>query len=301
MPPPAREGRDTPKSNIGVLFDQALPGYSQYALRYSDDFNALSLRTGGPTLAGYLSGTGTWIPRCTCAGTDPKGYSFSPNGEYQWYTDPAYAWGGGYSANGQLSVAGGILTMRAETTPAGISASVPTNPNTGSTYSYVSGALSSQAYFTLVPPFAIEIRAKIPSGRSSWPALWLIRNDGLAPYDEIDILEAINSAAPGNLITSLHWDNPLTGISQVTPGPDLSSSFHLFAFWQDASGNMYWYLDNKLVWYRAKPTPWDLARPLYLMMNQAVGSTITNWALPPDGTTPSPQDFQVDYVKVYTP
>ena len=60
-----------------------------YTLLWNDEFETLSLRSGGPSERGYAFGQGTWAPRYCWRPEDPSGYTLE--GEAQFYVDPAFA------------------------------------------------------------------------------------------------------------------------------------------------------------------------------------------------------------------
>lgn len=156
-----------------------------------------------------------------------------------------------------------------------------------------------------------EFRAKMPKGKGLWAAIWMLPTDldygGWASSGEIDIMEFL-----GDQTTTVHgtlhfggtWpNNRSNGASYETPSWPFSSEFHDFMLiWEE--GRMRWYVDGNLYqdqgagdWYSsaaAFPAPFD--KRFHLLINLAVGG---NWPGTPDGSTSFPQDFVVDYVRVY--
>lgn len=77
----------------------------------------------------------------------------------------------------------------------------------GQTFNYTSGAVSTRVdepggeYLVNMPHGIYEVRAKIPAGRGTWPAIWLLGKKDYTPQDpftigwpdagEIDIMEAV--------------------------------------------------------------------------------------------------------------
>jgi len=157
----------------------------------------------------------------------------------------------------------------------------------------------------------IEMRAKLPIGQGMWPAFWMLPTaspyGGWAASGEIDIMEAVGSD-PARVFGTLHygdaWPNNVS--SQSGPGYRLSSgsfndAFHTFALeWEP--GEMRWFVDGQLYsaqndWYSvagAYPAPFDVN--FHLLLNLAVGGNLPG---PPDGTTVFPQEYVIDYVRVY--
>jgi len=263
-------------------------------VQFYDDFNSLSLRTGGPTKAGYQAGSGVWTPRYYYDAV-PQGNSNYGNLEKQLFADPAYAWSGGYTP---FSVAGSILTIRAQTTPAGIAAQVPNDPNTAAPYGYVSGMLTTKDSFTFTPPALIEMYAKIPKGKAIWPAFWTMPSNESWP-PELDIME-YNGAQNAKLnLAAWYGTGGATSphlSSNIDRGlGDLSLAYHKWgaALWEDG---ITFYIDDVEV-YTLPNAPGSNFGLLshYLLITLSVGG---NFVDAPDGTTPSPADLLVDWVRV---
>jgi len=136
-----------------------------------------------------------------------------------------------------------------------------------------------------------EIRSKSPKGQGIWPAFWLT-NDSTS---EIDILEMLGSD-PRRLHSTLHHTVGSDDTHQhrsETIVPDLSQDFHILAVdWRPE--HVIWYMDGVEVWrYTADHIPAD---PMWMVVNTAVGG---QWSGKPDKTTVFPQEFLVDYIRVY--
>lgn len=171
---------------------------------------------------------------------------------------------------------------------------------------YTSAAVDTYGKFSLTQG-RVEVRAKLPvMGRGVWPALWLLET-GCNPLGqpcpwptkgaaEIDIMEAVGS--PSTLYTNLHHgDVPGTSLSagpDVRPGVDLATQEHTFAVEWGPGGVVRWYLDDDLLVERSAPGHFE--QPMYLIMNTAIGG---DWPGPPDGSTPFPQQFEIDRVRFY--
>lgn len=159
-----------------------------------------------------------------------------------------------------------------------------------------------------------EIRAKMPIGKGMWPAIWMMPSDynlysGWPACGEIDIMEYLGHD-PGTVYGTLHYGMPWkhTGEKYTLPNQEsFADDFHTFTLdWEP--GEMRWYVDGILFakqndWYSKRegeaaeytyPAPFD--RDFYLQLNLAVGG---NWPGYPDETTVFPQQFVIDYVKVY--
>jgi peptidoglycan/LPS O-acetylase OafA/YrhL len=76
---------------------------------------------------------------------------------------------------------------------------------------------------------AIEIVARAPSGAGTWPAIWMLGEDG-RPYREIDILEAVGQQ-PDLVFTSAHSGpslDRLTNWSAKTNVAGLATHWHVY-------------------------------------------------------------------------
>ena len=75
--------------------------------------------------------------------------------------------------------------------------------------------------------------------------------------------------------------------------PDASKGYHIYAVdWQPEKVS--WYVDGIEVWsFSDHDIP---STPLWMVLNTAVGG---KWSGMPDETTVFPQEFIVDYVRVY--
>lgn len=151
-----------------------------------------------------------------------------------------------------------------------------------------------------------EVRAKLPAGRGMWPAIWMMPVDdvyGTWPLSgEIDIMEFIGQN-PNEILGTLHygdyWPNNKHSSTYYTSETPLNEDYHVFAIeWEP--NKIQWFIDGKLY---ATKTPEDLGgskwvwdQSYYLILNLAVGG---NFPGDPDETTQFPQNFYIDYVRVF--
>jgi beta-glucanase (GH16 family) len=170
---------------------------------------------------------------------------------------------------------------------------------------FSSGAVDSYQRFSFTYG-RVEIVAKLPAmGQGVWPALWMLEtgchpSGAPCPWPtrgagEIDIMEAVNQPSPyyGNL----HYGTE-AGVS-LSPGPiefaapQLSAGFHTFAVEWEAGGVVRWFLDGTQLAERSAPGHLDA--PMYLFLNTALGGS---WPGPVAESTPFPQRFEIDAVRV---
>jgi beta-glucanase (GH16 family) len=155
----------------------------------------------------------------------------------------------------------------------------------------------------------VEVRAKLPTGRGLWPAIWMLPSQdkygGWASSGEIDIMELVGHE-PGTVHGTLHYGskwpkNVHTGQPFVLPKGTFADDYHVFSMeWEQ--GVIRWYVDGALTQTQTKwntdggafPAPFD--QPFYLILNVSVGG---QWPGPPDAKTVFPQQMLVDYVRVF--
>ena len=246
-------------------------GFEYCSLVWSDEFNGTEVDT---TKWSFQRGDGTEVFL-------PPGWG---NNEQQWYTEQ------------NATVADGFLTItaREESVEPGwnfTSARLRTLRKGDWTYG------------------RIEMRAKMPLGKGLWSAFWMLPTDGLyggwAASGEIDIVEYLGSE-PDEIFGTIHYGgewpaNTFSGTPYRLPSGNFHEDFHLFAIeWEE--GEIRWYVDDvhygtKTDWYSAGgdfPAPFD--RRFHLLLNLAVGGNLPG---APDANTQFPQDYVIDYVRVY--
>lgn len=175
---------------------------------------------------------------------------------------------------------------------------------------YTSARLKTQDRFTVCYG-RIEARLKLPRGQGIWPAFWMLGHDiETVPWPacgEIDIMEMVGHK-PDTLHGTLHGpgysgDLGLTTSIVLPNGAAIGDAYHVFAVdW--APGRIEWSFDGATF---HTLTPADLPpgtawvfddHPFFLLLNLAVGG---KWPGYPDATTELPQEYRVDYVRVYAP
>jgi beta-glucanase (GH16 family) len=169
-----------------------------------------------------------------------------------------------------------------------------------------------------------EFRAKLPTGKGVWPALWMLpqgdKYGAWASSGEIDVMEA-RGQEPSKVLGTLHFGNRWPSNTHVSkeyvfPRGGTIADFHIYALeWEP--GEMRWSVDGRefasqSFWWSASrvekgkglspmkeadlnpwPAPFD--QPFYLVMNVAVGGRFLG---NPDRTTTFPVEMLIDYVRV---
>ena len=153
----------------------------------------------------------------------------------------------------------------------------------------------------------IEARAKLPSGRGTWPAIWMLPTGqaygGWPASGEIDLMEHVGYD-PGRVHVSVHtkaYNHVIdTQKTSITAVPGAMSGFHLYRVdWTPAG--IRGYIDDEQVFAFANegsgPDAWPFDRPFHLLLNLAVGG---DWGGKQGVDADAfPASMQVDYVRVY--
>ena len=156
-----------------------------------------------------------------------------------------------------------------------------------------------------------EIRAKLPKGLGTWPAIWMLPTDweygGWPASGEIDIMEHVGYDQ-GRLHASVHtqaFNHVLrTQKTATTSVPDISEEFHLFTLtWLPdrimiaVDGRVYYTYDPSRHVTQPTDHEWPFDRRHHLLLNIAFGG---NWG-GARGIDDSvlPQQMLVDYIRVY--
>ncbi|MBS1487023.1 MAG: glycoside hydrolase family 16 protein [Bacteroidetes bacterium] len=154
----------------------------------------------------------------------------------------------------------------------------------------------------------IEVRAKLPHGTGTWPAIWMLPTDwkygGWPASGEIDIMEHVGFD-PGKIHGTLHSEkyNHIKQTQQegITIVADCQDAFHLYAIEWTENQIRFFVDDKKYFSVTRNPqddyTGWPFDQRFHLILNIAVGG---NWG-GMKGIDPTiwPQQMLVDYVRVY--
>jgi beta-glucanase (GH16 family) len=149
----------------------------------------------------------------------------------------------------------------------------------------------------------IEVRAKLPDGDGTWPAIWMLGFDvnelGWPECGEIDIME-YSGGKTGIVHTSLHNSSSYgnTVNTAKTHIPSASTDFHDYRIdWTPES--IKFFIDNKQVYnYSPKvktPENWPYDKPFYLIVNLAMGGTFTGHSVDKESL---PQQLIIDHIKI---
>ena len=153
----------------------------------------------------------------------------------------------------------------------------------------------------------LEIRAKIPTGRGTWPALWLLGdakgNVGWPRCGEIDLMENVGFD-PDRLHFTVHTGAfnhvKKTAVGRPVTVPRLPEDFHVYGLaW--TKERIEFFLDGRKVHEFANagqgPDHWPFDAPCYLLMNLAIGG---DWG-GQKGIDEAifPLEYRIDYGRVW--
>jgi beta-glucanase (GH16 family) len=253
------------------------PGPSGWELVWSDEFDDPTGSTPNPTNWIYEVGDGAL-----------NGIEGWGNSELQYYTDdPANA---ATDGNGNL-----VITLR--------EADGSLECFYG-TCEYTSARLLTQnkAEFAYG---RIESRLLVPDGGAGlWPAFWSLGTDiTYNPWPaagEIDFMEYV-SRLPNEIFGTIHGPGYNGGSSFggiYDFGEPVYNNYHTFTVeWEPDL--ITWYVDG-IQYHQAEPSdvpgPWVFEKPFFLLLNFAIGG---NFGGPVDPANVYPQEYAVDYVRVY--
>jgi beta-glucanase (GH16 family) len=152
-----------------------------------------------------------------------------------------------------------------------------------------------------------EVKAKLPAGRGTWPAIWMLPTDwaygGWPASGEIDIMEHVGYD-PDRVHVTVHTEaynhakNTQKGASKLVA--NATTDFHLYRVdWTPYA--IRGYIDNQQVFQFINEgrgyTVWPFDKRFHLLLNIAVGG---NWG-GAQGVDPEvfPQSMEIEYVRVY--
>jgi beta-glucanase (GH16 family) len=163
---------------------------------------------------------------------------------------------------------------------------------------YTSARLVTRGKATWTYGF-FEVRARLPCGVGTWPAIWTLGSGGVWPDDgEIDLMEQVGSN-PSRVFSTVHTRvSGGTGTGGEIQLPDACTAFHDYQLhW--TSDALVLGVDGRQVYRYDNPRTgrdrWPFDAPQYLLLNIAIGGVL-------GGTVDDrifPRTLEVDYVRVY--
>ena len=170
---------------------------------------------------------------------------------------------------------------------------------------YTSGKLTSR-HKKHIQYGRVEVAAKIPQGRGTWPAIWFlgenIKEVGWPMCGEIDLMEHVGNN-PGYVHFSLH-SKEYNHVKQNHPtfihrDLNLLDDFHTYFIEWDFGYVTFGIDDQAIVTFHQEDkltdAAWPFNQPFYLILNLAIGGT---WGGAIDDSI-FPIEFLIKSVKVY--
>jgi beta-glucanase (GH16 family) len=151
----------------------------------------------------------------------------------------------------------------------------------------------------------IEVRAKVPGGRGTWPAIWMLGMKGGWPRcGEIDIMEHVGhdpERIHANLHTAAFNHTKGNGRGNNVVVADATTAFHVYAAeWYPDRIDVF-VDDQKYLTVKKEPghgeAEWPFDQPHYLLLNLAIGGAWGGQKGIDD--TIFPTKYLIDYVRVY--
>jgi beta-glucanase (GH16 family) len=185
----------------------------------------------------------------------------------------------------QVIVAGGSLLLQADR-----------DPSWSFGREYNSGLVRSWQEWSYG---RVEVRAKLPYGQGFWPAIWLLpRSTPWPTGGEIDIMEA-RGDLPWRISSALHWGWDAASrqyVSQIyESGANFQEGYHDYAVEWDV-GTVGFFVDGVEHMRLYEPSVGIPGTAKSIVLNLAVGGDYSGY---PNGTTPFPSTFEIDYVRVW--
>ena len=182
------------------------------------------------------------------------------------------------------------------------------NPFDPNQPAYTSGRINTKEKVELQYGFW-EIRAKLPRGVGTWPAIWMLNSYidslGWPNCGEIDIMEHVGYD-PDHIFFSMHNANlygDIHGTNQqgIYELEGIENDFHTYSVEWDSSF-VRAYFDGNLFFNYSKPeihdiNSWPYDNPFFLIINLAIGG---EWG-GQQGIDNSifPATFTIDYVRIF--
>ena len=152
----------------------------------------------------------------------------------------------------------------------------------------------------------IEVKAKLPSGKGTWPAIWMLPTDweygGWPSSGEIDIMEHVGyemGKVHGTIHTEAYNHSIGTQKGGAVDVENVASQFHIYAIeWTE--NEIVWFVDDKEYYRFENPDKtykeWPFDKRFHLILNIAIGGT---WG-GAQGIDPDLEEatMEIDYVRV---
>lgn len=173
------------------------------------------------------------------------------------------------------------------------------------TASFLTGGIYTKDKFAMEYG-KVEIRAKLQSAQSVWPAIWMMPQEGEWPdAGEIDIMEHLNhdgfvyQTVHSRYVTTLDMDDPKPfTTAQINPG-----RYNVYSVEILPDSLIFRVNSKKTMTYPrltsgeyAGTTQYPFGKPFYILIDMQIGG---NWVGPPSGRE-LPAEMKIDWIKVYS-
>jgi beta-glucanase (GH16 family) len=145
----------------------------------------------------------------------------------------------------------------------------------------------------------MEVRAKLPAGGGTWPAIWMLGNDvATVPWPacgEIDVMEHVGNSL-NKIHATLHHPGHSggNGDGSFTMIPDATTAFHNYIVEWSAT-SIKFYVDTQLFYTFANNASLPFNHNFFIILNVAMGGNFGG-TVDPAITTAT---MEIDYVRVY--
>ena len=147
----------------------------------------------------------------------------------------------------------------------------------------------------------IDVRAKLPESRGTWPAIWMLgdsfSNVGWPRCGEIDIMEQ-TGGDKGRTLGTLHWWNNANSSNASyganTAVENATSEFHIYSLeWNENSLRIF--VDDVEFFVMNNSADFPFNDKFFFILNIAMGGSLGG-NIPNDFNQPT---MEIDYVRVY--
>ncbi|MBC7566096.1 MAG: glycoside hydrolase family 16 protein [Pedobacter sp.] len=172
---------------------------------------------------------------------------------------------------------------------------------------YTSASINTLGKQSFEGNIRVEIKAKLPTGKGIWPALWMMGTNvnqvGWPKCVEFDIMEFVGHTE-NTVHANLHWwdsastqSNRKSSQGNTMNFSDLHTNYHVYGLERRGDSIKVFVDDQVYLSVKAPETAFSnsFKGPLYLLINTAVGG---EWGGPIDDSI-FPQKYYVDYVRVF--
>lgn len=222
---------------------------------------------------------------------DPAKWHFDTSGNKQgWANHELQYYSGPDGRNARVKGGRLLITARKES---------PANAADWGGQRYTSARLITKGKSEWTYGF-FEVRAKMPCGNGTWPAIWMLGASGEWPaMGELDILEHVGSE-PLRVFSTVHTaaGHGAHGVGGASRIADACGKFHKYQMhWKadevrfGVDGFTHFHYPNLKLGERA----WPFDRPQFLLLNLAIGGDL-------GGAVDDrifPRAMEIDYVRVY--